>query len=216
MTDAPFTETHRRLTQALLDYWVRHPSTKLGEVGTPENVYYSVKSAVDVLVPVFDRLTADEREYQQEIQIAVDRLNEALAEIDRLRGCRETLVAENSWLESENAVWLNKSHELTRENDRLREAIHLALANKDRTHLGTVRSILADAVNAPEGAAMTDTPSDPIVQAAKAGWALAIERLRQAIRFSQGKMPLTAEECVTILENSDLPITLPEKRQVTP
>jgi len=36
------------------------------------------------------------------------------------------------------------------EIDRLREAIHLALANKDRTRLGTVRSILADAVNAPK------------------------------------------------------------------
>jgi len=58
MTDAPFTETHRRLTQALLDYWVRHKSTTPGEVGTPENVFYSVKAAVDVLAPVFDRLTA--------------------------------------------------------------------------------------------------------------------------------------------------------------
>lgn len=58
MTDAPFTEMHRRLTQALLDYWVRHKSTTPGEVGAPENVFYNVKTAVDVLVPVFDRLQA--------------------------------------------------------------------------------------------------------------------------------------------------------------
>jgi len=56
-------------------------------------------------------------------------LDAALAEIDRL-----------TWRERVGLT----------EIDRLREAIHLALANKDRTHLGTVRSILADAVNAPK------------------------------------------------------------------
>jgi len=36
------------------------------------------------------------------------------------------------------------------EINRLKSAIHLALANGDRTQLGTVRPILADAVNASE------------------------------------------------------------------
>jgi len=58
-----------------------------------------------------------------------DTFRAALAEIDRL-----------TWRERVGLT----------EIDRLREAIHLALANKDRTHLGTVRSILADAVNAPK------------------------------------------------------------------
>jgi len=66
MTD-PFTEAHREtLTRALMDYWVRHKSTKPGEVGTPENVFYSVKSAVDVLLPVYAAAFAASQPRKQE------------------------------------------------------------------------------------------------------------------------------------------------------
>lgn len=81
MTDTPFTETHRRLTQALLDYWVRHKSTKPGEVGTPSDVFYNVETAVNVLVPVFDaalaeidRLTAENERLRIEAQAVADKL----------------------------------------------------------------------------------------------------------------------------------------------
>lgn len=70
---------------------------------------------------------------------------------------------------------------------------------------------------------MTDDPraaafeqaeeDDSILMAAKAGWAMAVWRLQQAISATkeQHLLPLTAEECVTILEHSELPTELPEE-----
>jgi len=59
-----------------------------------------------------------------------------------------------------------------------------------------------------------DETQDAVLKAAKAGWALAAERLRVAIGADKALRvrPMTAEECLTMLENADLPTTLPEAR----
>lgn len=51
-----------RLTKALIEAWVKHKSTKPGEWGDPDNVFYSVRRAVEVIAPIVSaelaRLTA--------------------------------------------------------------------------------------------------------------------------------------------------------------
>jgi len=58
----------------------------------------------------------------------------------------------------------------------------------------------ADTTKAPTEERQT---TDAIVTAADAAKAFCIHRIQRAIRAAKGLMPLTAEECVTILENSN-------------
>ena len=93
--------------------------------------YLEANGPLDCVEPVraaiaeIDRLTIECDNYKQ---VATDHLNHPV----NLRDYENVIKA--VVFEHERAEALTK-------------AIHLALANSDRTHLGTVRSILADAVN---------------------------------------------------------------------
>ena len=66
---ARLTAIAEKLTRALMDAWLKHPSTKVGEWGKPTDVYFSVKKAVEALAPVVsahvETLTQQVAELQQ-------------------------------------------------------------------------------------------------------------------------------------------------------